>query len=345
MRSSGRNVTIKDVAKLADCSLGTVSRVVNGSPSVSEKTQIRVRKAMEQLNYKPNAVARSMRTQKTQAVGFIVNEISNPLFSHIATAAEELLMDRQQLLVLGNTSNDPARELELIRSLDGRQVDGFIIAVSDEKNKDVFNALSHLSVPVVLLDRELDKPFDAVLSDHATGIETAVSYLVELGHRSIALITGGDQTRPGRERLIGYKKACSKHGIPYSKTLVRTGFMSAQFGYEEACNLFSGEDRPTAIIAGGNQILVGVMRAIKLFKLSVPEDISLIACDETELSELADPAITVISRDLKELGRTAAQMLARRLGEQDGPAATRKIVLPTELIVRSSCSRPRSIPA
>ena len=345
MRSSGRNITIKDVAKLAGCSLGTVSRVVNGSASVTEKTQIRVRKAMERLNYKPNAIARSMRTQKTQAVGFIVNEISNPLFSHIATAAEELLMDRQQLLVLGNTSNNPVRELELIRSLDGRQVDGFIIAVSDEKNKDVLEALSHLSVPVVLLDRELDQPFDAVLSDHAAGVETAVSYLVELGHSRIALITGGDQTRPGRERLAGYKKACTKFGIPDDRNLVRTGFMSAQFGYEEACGLLSDENRPTAIIAGGNQIFVGVMRAIKLFRLSVPEEISLVACDETELSELADPAITVISRDLNELGRTAAQLLARRMGEQGDNAATRKIVLPTELIVRGSCSRPKAVQA
>ena len=194
-----RRISVRDVARQAGVSVGTVSRVINHKP-VSPEMSATVNKAMRDMGYTPNAVAQSMRTKTTYTVALVVNDISNPLFSSIAKGAEQILREENYSLFIANTDNNPQREKLIIQSLVHRRVDGLMIAVADETSADTNSILRSLDFPVTLLDREIDLSMDAVCDEHAVGMKTAVRYLFDLGHRDIALITGGDNVRPGRER-------------------------------------------------------------------------------------------------------------------------------------------------
>ncbi len=336
-KSTDKRATIRDVAKAAGVSIGTVSRVLNGK-SVSNRVLESVNSAIKNLSYTPNAAAQSMRTNSTRAIGLVVNDISNPLFSGIAKGLDEVLSRNKYSLLIANTDNDPQREQVIINSLTQRRVDGLVIAVSNELNDNIKSILQKVEFPIVLLDRELDIQADSVCDDHANGMKKALQYLFDLGHEDIALITGDDSVRPSRERAMGYRDAFRKLGKPLNKNWIRQGQMNSLYGYEEAVRLLEAGKRPTAIIAGGNLILSGVLRAIRQFDLSIPEDLSLISCDEVDLAALMNPPITVIIRDIQLIGQLAADQILRRIDDGSDSAPSRQSI-PTELVVRESCTR------
>ena len=336
-KSTDKRATIRDVATVAGVSIGTVSRVLNGK-SVSNRVLESVNSAIKDLSYTPNAAAQSMRTNSTRAIGLVVNDISNPLFSGIAKGLDEVLSRNDYSLLIANTDNDPQREQVIIKSLTQRRVDGLVIAVSNEGDDYIKSLLRNVEFPVVLLDRELDIQADSVCDDHADGMKKALRYLFDLGHEDIALITGDDSVRPFRERAMGYRDAYRKLGKPLNKNWIRQGQMNSLYGYEEAVRLLEAGKRPTAIIAGGNLILSGVLRAIRQFDLSIPEDLSLISCDEVDLAALMNPPITVIIRDIQLIGQMAADQILRRIDDGADSAPSRQSI-PTELVVRESCTR------
>ena len=169
----------------------------------------------------------------------------------------------------------------------------------------------------------------------------ATEYLLRLGHERIGLITANRHISPGRARIEGFEAAYRDAGVKLDPAMIRARSLSAAHGFQETLSLLSRGDRPTAIIAGGNQILVGVLRAVRQMKLTLPDHLSLISCDDTELTELASPPVTVIWRDIGLVGRTAADLLLQRLGAKE-PWEPRRIILPTELLVRGSCGKPTS---
>lgn len=330
-----KNVTIKDVARQAGYSVGTVSRVINNKP-VGAKTRDSVLRTMVELGYTPNAIAQSMRTNTTKAVALVVNDISNPLFSGIAKAAEDILRLQGYFLLISNTNNNSEIECEIIETLRQRRIDGLIIAVSDESNKKTQQALSSVNFPVILLDRELPQDYDSVCDDHYQGMEQAVKYLTDLGHENIKLISGSEKLRPGRVRIEGFRNALLKKKISINEKQISQGRFDSVFGYEEAYKALSSQNPPTAIIAGGNQIFTGVLRAIKTCNLKIPQDISVIACDDIDLTTLMRPSITVIKRNLRDIGRVAGELLLSRIMEKSD-SDKRRILMPTELVVRESC--------
>ena len=331
--------TIRDVAKRAECAVGTVSRVINSDSSVSLRTRERVLGVMKDLGYTPNAVAQSMRTKATLAVAFIIPDISNPLFGTMAKHAQEVLHRAGYSLVLANTSGQPEQEVELMRLFRQRQIDALIMSVSTEKNPALLEAIADMNVPVVLLDRELPIETDKVMTEHVGGMFRATQYLHGLGHRRVALITPGVDISPGRARLAGFRQAHEAAKLELDETLVRSGSLSEEYGFHEAQALFDLPAPPTALIAGGNQILLGVLRSLQLSQLRVPEDLSLIGCDDTASTRLARPPITVIYRDAAAVGRNAAELLVDRLSATE-EREPRCIVLPTELMLRQSCAPP-----
>jgi len=331
-----KRVNIRDVASRAGVSVGTVSRVINRKP-VSSETLALVNQAMRDIGFTPNAVARSMRTNSTLAIGLVINDISNMLFATIAKAAEKVLQEQNYSLLIANTDNDPARERFIIESLIQRRVDGLMIAVTDETDHATNALLRSVGFPVALLDRQMDGPFDSVCDDHAPGMRKAIRYLFDLGHRDIGLITGADNVRPGRERAAGFRAGFLEQGRQVNERWLRQGRLDALYGYAQAIEILSANSRPTALVAGGNQIFSGVLRAIRRLDLTIPRDLSVISCDDVDLTVLTDPPITVISRDLEEVGSVAAELLLRRIRQ---PRVDERLchVVPTELIVRDSCS-------
>ncbi|GIU92854.1 MAG: LacI family transcriptional regulator [Acidimicrobiia bacterium] len=332
---------MKEVARRAGVALSSVSRVLNDHPDVSDAMRAKVIAAIKELGYQPNLVASSLRRGSTKTVGFVVADISNPLFADITWGAERRLNRAGYSMVLTNSEGDPARDEKMVRLLRRRRVDGLIISLADETRKETIAELKHLEVPIVLIDREVGDlaSASAVLADHAEGMRRATELLFDLGHRRIGLIGPSESTRPGRERLAGFKAAHSSRRVGVDWDLVKLGGLSPAFGEAMAHELLNLKDPPSALISAGNLLLVGTLRALHRARVSVGSEISLVSCDDVPLAELYNPPITVVDRNTVEMGEIAAGLLLERL--EDPEAKPRVATVPTRLIVRASTAAAR----
>jgi LacI family transcriptional regulator len=328
--------TIRDVARTAEVSLGSVSRVLNGNKSVSPEVRARVEKAIQKLGYKPNVAAQTMRSQISRTIACIIRDIDISGFAKFVRAADDVFVREGYALLLSNSEERIERERELISVIAARRADALLIAQSSETDKDLDALLKGTGIPVVLIDREKPDWADSVMVDHRGGIRQATEKLIRLGHRRIALLTGKRSLYPARERLAGYEQAHAAGGVSIDPKLVRLGSFEAAFAFEEASMLLSSSDRPTALIAGGIEMLPGIIRALRVRGLSMPQDVSVVAAVNSDLADLFDPPISVEDWDYAEVGRIAANLALQRIrGEvSDGP---RRVLVPTQFLLRESC--------
>ena len=329
-------LTMKEVALHANVALSSVSRVLNSHDDVSEKMRQKVLASCEELGYEPNLLASSLRSGSTKTVGFLISDISNPLYGDIAWGAERTLDLSGYSMILANSESDPRRDIEMIRLLKQRRVDGLILTVADDQSNDIYNELSKIKVPIVLIDREVSEmpELSAIFSDHSNGLKIAVEHLIKMNHKRIALITGPDSIRVNRERAMGFKRAFKTSKANYDNLLSRHVRYSPEEGMHITHSLLESPDPPSAIICGGNLLLLGVLRALKQRNLKVGEDISLVSCDEVPLTELHNPPISVIARDTSKMGESAASLLVNQMNS-DTPVS-RIIELPTTFHIRES---------
>jgi LacI family transcriptional regulator len=335
---STRSATLRDVAREAGVSVSTASRVLNDQPFVRAEVRDKVVLASEALGYRPDVAARSMRTGTTGAVGLIVSDISNPLFASIAKAADMALSPRGYALMIANSANDPDHEAELISALRQRRLDGLMIAAANEQTPGLTERI-HGFQAAVLLDREIPGArIDTVLSDHAAGLADALGHLARLGHRRIALIAGTAAQRGSRVRLETYRREIARLGLDHDVALCCDGVLTEEDGYRALGEVLAVPRPPTAIVAGNNQIFAGLFAAIRDLGIGVPLDLSVVACEDTELTALHNPPLDVVRRDVAELGRVAAELLLARL---DRPKRRRReIVLPAVFEARGSSAPP-----
>ena len=337
-----KNPTLHDVAREAQVSVSTVSRVLNDQPFVRAEVRERVLSASQELGYRPDVAARSMRTGTTGAVGLVVSDISNALFASIARAADSAFQPRGYALMVANSANDAEHEAELITAFRQRRLDGLIIATADECAPGLAERIGSFQA-AVLLDRDVSgSRADAALSDHATGIAEAIRHLAGLGHRRIALIAGTPAQRGSRVRIQTYCDELASLGIARDDALCRIGESTAADGYRALTDVLALKNPPTAVIAANNQLFAGFFSAIRDLGLRLPDDLSVVACEETELTALHAPPLDVVRRDMDELGRTAAELLLARLDRPN--RRSRKVVLPTTFEVRGSSAAPRARP-
>lgn len=330
---------MREVAERAGVAMSSVSRVISNHPDASEAMKAKVLAAIDELGFRPDMLAQTLRTGSSRTIGFIAADIGNPLFAQIAVGAESTLRARGYSMLLANSLGDATRASDYVIEMESRRIDGLLMSVSDETDETVSEALGEVSCPVVLIDRELPGGFSAVVNDHASGMREAIDHLEGLGHQHIALVNGPAQVRPSRERASTLRAAAR----PGLEPIISEGHFEAQHGHDATLALLAGPDRPTAIIAGSNQILVGVLRALRELGLRAPADISLVTCDDAPMSEFLDPALTTISRDAGLLGAQSAELLLDVMSGGSG----RTITLPTRLRVAESSaavnrSRPRS---
>ncbi len=316
-RQDGRT-GIRQVAERAGVAVSSVSRVLSGHPNVSKAMRRRVLLAVADLGYEPDLLAQGLRRGETMTVGFVVGDISNPLLAEIALGAETSLGKLGYSMLLANSQNDPrldARHISLFRQ---RRVDGLLLSLADETSEATLQALRLVQQPSVVIDREIDPSIgaSAVLSDHAVAIGAAVDDLVGAGHTRIALVTGPSTVRPSRVRADALQASVRRH--PGVRAVTRAGQFSAEHGAVATAQLLDDRDPPTALIAGSNQVLVGVLRTLKRRAMSIPDDVSVVTCDDVPLAELMAPGFATIHRDSAQLGREAAALLLRRV-EGGGP--------------------------
>jgi LacI family transcriptional regulator len=332
--------TIHDVARAAGVSIGTVSGVIHGRKSVNAELRKRVIKAIEELNYAPNALAQSMRFGSTRSIGVSVPHLT-PVIAGWLSAAQDILYDAGYVTILGVANGRAEREVEFVKALVRRKIDGLLVAQGSEFDKPLTEALRASNVPIVLVDRNLPEWVDSVAVDHRSATQRAVDYLIKLGHRRISLLAGGEELYPSRERIGGYKDALASHGMTVDPDLLRTENYLADYGFQQARILQSLTHPPTAIIAGG-LLLPGLLRGLHTLGLRVPHDISVAASSDSDLAELSTPSISVEDWSAAEVGATAARILLERLRtSSSGPP--KRVILSAKFIARESCGPPPTI--
>ncbi len=329
-----RRIGIRDVANKAGVAVSSVSRVISGHPNISPDMKERVLAAVQAMGYEPSILAQNLRSGTTRTIGLLVPDISNPLFSELVFHLETALNEVGFSLLIASSLGNPERDrthLKLLR----QRVDGFLLSLSDETDAETIALLKGLDKPFVLIDRDIPKLKSvSVLWDHATGVRAAATYLAGLGHSRIALIDGNPNIYPTRARhqalLSTFKDRPEVHVANYQASF------SSEHGERTSDFLLSSENRPTAIIAGSNQILIGVLRSLRRHKLRIPQDISLVTIDHAPMLEFLDPPLATIDRDCRAFGLAAAQLLLDRLKGKPG----HRDLLPITFDPRSSCAAP-----
>ncbi len=331
---------MREVAERAGVAMSSVSRVLSGHPDVSPRMRQVVMAAVRDLGYRPDMLAQGLRRGKTFSVGFTVSDIANPVLAEIVTGAEKRLRTAGYSLLLTNSEGNPDLDLEHILLLERRRVDGLILSLADENHAETVAALRQVTVPVVLVDRDVPPGVNArcAVFDHASGMRAATEHLLALGHRDFALIAGGPE-RPARERRVAVEETLAAAGNG-SRCTVYPGEFSLEHGRRATCEILATNPRPTAIIAGGNMLMQGALVALRDARIEVGREISFVGCDDVVVAEVYDPPIAVVRRDIEAIGTAAAELLLAELepGDDGVPDGPREVVLSTEFVARASCA-------
>jgi LacI family transcriptional regulator, galactose operon repressor len=326
--------TIRDIAKKAQVSVSTVSRVLNNKPDVKAETKKKIDKAIEELGFSPSNVARGLVLKKSSVIGFIVPDIANPSFPELARGIVARARSLGYSVMFFDTNHDKHVEKEAINLMQGKHVDGIILSFN-EANRNELEKLLKKQFPVVQIYRKSSKPtISTIALDNYYAGTMATNYLIQKGHRRIGLITTGKQTQSGYERLMGYKKALDHSGIEYDEDLVQVGENNADSGKGCMLNLLKLKRKPTAIFACHDLMAVGSYEAIYDKGFSIPEDISVIGHDNIDVSRYIRPKLTTIDTHKFDLGQAGVDLLLEEI-QADQPL-NKEVVIKAELIERDS---------
>jgi DNA-binding LacI/PurR family transcriptional regulator len=334
--------TIQDVAKAAGVAASTVSRYLNGQLHVSPATEARMREAVRSLGYIPNAQAKNLARRRSGAIGLVVPELGNPYFGAIADYVVEAVERHGLLVLLCSTRNQSVREASYIDLLASGAIDGMLYLGSFRSNDRLAAAISG-GLPVVVIDEPITGTPDVhtvVMDDYAGGYQAA-SYLVALGHRRIAFVSGPAELASVQERRRGYADALRKAGLDPDEQLTLAGHFTEQFGMSALPRLLAAPHPPTAAFVASDYIALGMLSAAETHGLRVPGDLSLVGFDDIRFSQYVKPRLTTIRSPLERLAQAGVELLFERLAQPaTDQAAARTEVLPVELIVRESAGPP-----
>lgn len=330
--------TMRDVARLAGVSVATVSAVINGSTTVREHRARRVHEAMEALDYHPDHVARSLRMGRTDVIGMVVPDITNPFFPFVIRGVEDAALAEGYSVILCNSNEDPQQERRHLNTLFSRRVDGVLIACSDAST--AYDSLVRRRFPIVFVDRiPQGLTRDAVATDNVDSGYRATLHLIELGHERIGFIAAPVQLSPHAGRLEGFRKAMQECNLPVRKDYVRIGEMSVECGYEAAVELFRMTPLPTAVLASNNRMLLGLMRALADLGIPCPQDCSVVGFGDYVWTEHYSPRLTVVAQQAYEIGCRGVRMLLCKMRSPQNVEHRDKgelVLLPAELRIRES---------
>jgi LacI family transcriptional regulator len=328
-------VTIYDVAREANVSMATVSRVVNNNPNVKPQTRKKVFEAIEKLGYRPNAVARGLASKKTTTVGVVIPDISNLNFAEVARGIEDIATMYHYNIILCNADKKKEKEIRVINTLLEKQVDGllFMGGTITEEHLQAFNTSN---VPIVLCATSSgNESIPYVDIDHERAAMDAVSLLIEQGHRKIGMISGPlEDPTTGYARYNGYKKTLEANGIAFREDYVRIGNYRYDSGLEVMKYFLELDDRPTAIFAATDEMAIGAIHTILDAGLKVPEDISVISVDNTRMASMVRPQLTAVAQPMYDIGAVSMRLLTKLMNKEE--VESTKVILPHELIRRKS---------
>lgn len=332
------NVKIKDVAREANVSVATVSRVLNNIPLVNEETKQRVLNAIEETGYKPNAIARSLKMQKTNTFGIMIPDISRADYTQVVRGVEDICNIYDYNIILCNTDSDEKKEETYFNVFYEKQCDG-ILFVGKSLNENLYNTMVNSRIPVVL--GAISDPQERFVSITMNNIQASydiTQYLITNGHYKIGFITDEDSTSfVAQERRKGYLRALKENGINFNPEYEFKGRYTIKGGYDLTNKMLSLNDKPTALVTLNDEMALGAIRSIEDFGLRVPEDISVVGFNNFEISEWFRPGITTISYPMYDIGAICARMLIKIINNYQ--TEKKNIFVPHEIIIRDSARR------
>jgi len=338
-------VTQKDVAKSIGITSSTVSRFINNKGYLSDELRQKIKKAIKELDYKPNLIARSLKNKSSNTIGLIFPDIENEFFISLIKKAEETAFKNGYNIILCNTNDSQEEEELYLEILKGKLIDGYILITSFKVKKYLEKIIGNLKV--VFLDRSLKFKNEVFIKlNNIEGAFKATDYLLSQGHRKIGFLSHisgmgitekNKEVMPSHERYLGYKKALDSYNINIDKSLIRYCESNKISGYEKSKELFTQKNKPTAILTSNNKITFGVLKALKELRLEIPDQVSVIGFDELSASEFLNPPLTTIAQPAYEFGRIGIELLIKKIKNQE--IENKTIILEPELIIRESVKK------
>lgn len=326
--------TIKDIAHRSGAGISTVSRVVNNSGYVSGATRERVEKAIADLEYRPNASARMMRSGRSNLIGILLPSIKVDFFARLAHRLEQALFALGYQTLICSTAEDLKHEIEYVSMLMAQQVDG-VLVVSVGGNGDAFSKLKEAGIPILALDRQLDGlGTKSVRADHFSGGQLAAQHLIDLGHKVISVVGAPEHSEPVQLRAAGAADACRHSGLATPQTILGTDH-SVQGCAALARQALDCTPRPSAIVATSDISAIGILHAARVLGISIPQDLSVTGFDDTPMASYVFPALTTVAQPIDRIAQEAMTALLGMIQKAD-TADQAGVILPVTLIVRQS---------
>jgi len=328
---------IKDVAELANVSSKTVSRVINKDKYVSANTIKAVSEAIKKLNYKPNLIAKNLKSNKSNTIGYIVPDFKNPYFGMIFNGIDKVLKEFGYYILVINSNGSKKEEESCIDVLIQNNVEGIIFASTGLSGSYVKKQMKIFRIPFVLVDNKLKGiKMNCVLHDNIKGAEILTEHLIENDpFRKIAFITGPVSETSSKKRLEGYKNSLIKNNIEIKEDFIKTGEWNNKSGYELTKELFNQNDNPSSIFIGSTSMSLGVLKALHELKLKCPQKIKIVSFDDLDFADSTEPSLTTLNRVEELIGDSAAKMLLKKIIGKDIDGFDEEYIL-MEIIIRES---------
>jgi len=329
---------LKDIARLADVSIATVSMILNNkNQNISASTRENVLRIARESNYIPNAMARSLIIGKTKIIGLIVPEISNPFFPELARGVEDKANEAGYNVIFCNSDDDPIKEERYLEMLAEKMVDGIIFVHTANRSEGLEKYIRQ-DVPVILIDRDMDidNVKGKVLVNNFHGAYMGVKHLLDKGYKKIAFITGSLKSNITFDRLQGYKKALSEHDIPIDEKYIMLGQYKSEWGIQATKQLLSEGIDFDSVFCGNDLIAIGVVKTLINNGLKIPDDVGIVGFDDIWMASMIMPELTTVKQPNYEMGYKASEMLIDIIANPETPSGKKMIFLETELIIRHS---------
>ena len=326
---------MKDVAREAGVSLGTVSNVLNNKSTVLEENRLKVMNAVKRLDFRSNLVARTLKTKSSSDIGLIIPNINNPFYPELARGVEDAANATGFTVLLCNDDRDANKERNYINSLITKNVRGIILIKPQISLKEIDKVKRHMAVVLVDCDTPARSAYNVVNVDDREGVAKALAYLYAKGHRKIAFVKGLDDSLSSHDRVSAYMDFLRSKKLHFNRQFICEGAYSWNGGYNVAERLLALSDPPTAIMAANDLMAIGCMKAAQNMGFNVPGDVSVVGFDNLDITNLCSPRLTTINQPKYEMGRKSVELLLRSLQNGSDPAME-KVILQTEVVERES---------
>jgi len=333
-----RKTTLKDIAKKSGVSVKTVSRALNNYPDINKETRKKILEVAEDYSYRPNLLARSLRQNKSYAIGYVISDTTNEFFWNVAFAIENKFKKHGYSMLTCFTNGISEIEIAALKLLVSRQVDGIILAATGGTDNFVREIIEVLRIPLVIIDNKVrGLKSNLVLHDNIKGAFLLTKHLIEHGYKNIACIAGLTEETSGKKRLEGYMKALTKFNIPINEELIKISNWKISGGYDSTIELFRNSKlKPRAIFIANSVMALGTLKALKQMKMSVPEDVALVSFDSLSFVEATNPPLTTLEKSDKEIGETAAKILYENIINKES-IGIKEVYIKAGLCIRESC--------